>query len=165
LGERLGPQRFAEILNKFYADAIEIVFKHHGILKYLGDGVMGIYVDVDAPDTLPSEERATLSGRELLLRNKTTGHLDIEHRVVMGVSINTGQAMVGYIGTAERPEFNALGDTVNVASRIQEYARPNRIVAGPATIAAIVGKYRVQRIGEVTMKGREQPMQVYEILP
>jgi adenylate cyclase len=165
MGERLGPQRFAEILNKFYADAVAIVFKYHGILKYLGDGIMAIYMDVETSDMLPSEERATLSGYELLRRTKTTGRLQADSQTVIGVSINTGVAMVGYIGTSERPEFNALGDPVNVAFRMQEYARPNRIVAGPATIAAIVEKYRVQRIGEISLKGRQQPMQVYEILP
>jgi class 3 adenylate cyclase/pSer/pThr/pTyr-binding forkhead associated (FHA) protein len=165
MGEKLGPQRFADILNKFYADAVEIIFKHHGILKYLGDGIMAIFLDAEAPDMLPSEERATVSGYELLHRTKTTGRLQAEHRTVIGVSINTGVAMVGYIGTSERPEFNALGDVVNVAFRMQEYARPNRIVAGPATIAAIVDKYRVQRIGEISLKGRAQTVQVYEILP
>ncbi len=165
MGERLGAQRFAEILNKFYADAVEIVFKHQGVLKYVGDGIMAIYLDSDSEELPPAEERAALSGYELLRRIKTTGRLQPEARTVIGVSINTGPAMVGYVGTSEKPEFNALGDTVNVAYRIQEYARPNRIVAGPATVAAIVGKYRVQRIGEISMKGRSQTMQVYEILP
>jgi adenylate cyclase len=83
----------------------------------------------------------------------------------MGVSINTGVAMVGYIGTRERAEFNALGDVVNVVFRMQEYARPNRIVVGPATVAAIVDKYPTQRIGAVTLRGRERTVQVYEVLP
>jgi class 3 adenylate cyclase len=69
------------------------------------------------------------------------------------------------VGTRERAEFNALGDVVNVVFRMQEYARPNRIVIGPATVAAIVDKYQIQRIGEVTLRGREGHMQVYEVLP
>jgi class 3 adenylate cyclase len=48
---------------------------------------------------------------------------------------------------------------------MQEYARPNRIVVGPATVAAIVDKYPIQRIGAVTLRGRESTMQVYEVLP
>jgi adenylate cyclase len=83
----------------------------------------------------------------------------------MGISINSGVAMVGYIGTRERAEFNALGDVVNVVFRMQEYARPNRIVIGPATVAALVDKYRIQRIGAVTLRGRESAIQVYEVLP
>jgi class 3 adenylate cyclase len=163
MGEKLGVKSFAEILNRFYSDSADIVFRNNGTLKYLGDGVMAIFVDM--PGGPPPEVRAILSGRELLSRIKTTGRLVLNRRVVMGISINSGIAMVGYIGTRERAEFNALGDVVNVVFRMQEYARPNRIVVGPATVAAIVGKYRTQRIGEVTLKGRESHMQVYEVLP
>jgi class 3 adenylate cyclase len=73
--------------------------------------------------------------------------------------------MVGYIGTRERAEFNAIGDVVNVVFRMQEYARPNRIVIGPATVAAVVDKYPTQRIGAVSLRGREGAVQVYEVLP
>lgn len=163
MGEKLGVKHFAEVLNKFYNDSADIIFKHNGMLKYLGDGVMAIFVDV--PGEPAPEVRAILSGRELLARIKTTGRLVLNQRVVMGISVNSGIAMVGYIGTRERAEFNALGDVVNVVFRMQEYSRPNKIVVGPATVAAIVDKFRVQRIGEVTLKGRESHMQVYEVLP
>ena len=163
MGEKMGVKNFAWILNKFYSDSAEIIFKYNGMLKYLGDGILAIFVEV--PGEMAPEVRAIRSGRELLARIKTTGHLVLDHRVVMGVSINTGVAMVGYIGTRERAEFNALGDVVNVVFRMQDYARPNRIVIGPATVAAVVGKYGIQRIGEVTLRGRESHMQVYEVLP
>ena len=163
MGEKMGVKRFASVLNQFYNDSADIIFKHNGMLKYLGDGVMATFVDI--PDEPRPEIRAILSGRELLGRIKTTGHLVLDQRVIMGVSINTGVAMVGYIGTRERAEFNALGDVVNIAFRMQEYARPNRIVVGPATIAAIIDKYPTQRIGAVSLRGRESPIQVYEVLP
>jgi class 3 adenylate cyclase len=163
MGEKMGVQKFASVLNHFYNDSADIIFKHNGMVKYLGDGVMAIFVD--DPDGPAPEIRAILSGRELLARVKATGHLVLNQRVVMGISINTGVAMVGYIGTRERAEFNALGDVVNVVFRMQEYARPNRIVVGPATMAAIVDKYPTERIGAVTLRGRERTMQVYEVLP
>ena len=163
MGEKMGVKKFAFLLNQFYNDSADIIFKHNGMLKYLGDGVMATFVEV--PDEPAPEVRAILSGRELLGRIKTTGHLVLDQRIIMGVSINTGVAMVGYIGTRERAEFNALGDVVNVVFRMQEYARPNRIVVGPATVAAIVDKYPTQRIGAVTLRGRERTVQVYEVLP
>ena len=163
MGEKMGVQKFASVLNQFYSDSADIVFKYNGVLKYLGDGVMAIFVDI--PGEPAPEIRAILSGREILGRIKTTGHLVLNQRVIMGISINTGVAMVGYIGTRERAEFNALGDAVNVVFRMQEYARPNRIVVGPATMAAIVDKYPTQRIGAVNIRGRESMMQVYEVLP
>ena len=163
MGEKMGVQRFASVLNQFYNDSADIIFKYNGMLKYLGDGVMAIFMDV--PGEPVPEVRAIASGRELLGRVKTTGHLVLDQRVILGVSINTGVAMVGYIGTRERAEFNALGDVVNVVFRMQQYARPNRIVVGPATVAAIVDKYPTQRIGAVVLRGRESSMQVYEVLP
>jgi class 3 adenylate cyclase len=162
MGERMGVKKFASVLNQFYSDSADIIFKYNGMLKYLGDGVMAIFVDV--PGEPEPEVRAILSGRELLGRIKTTGHLILNQRIIMGVAINTGVAMVGYIGTRERAEFNALGDVVNVVFRMQEYARPNRIVIGPATVAAIVDKYPTQRIGAVHLRGRESSVQVYEVL-
>ena len=162
MGEKMGVKRFAEVLNRFYNDSADVIFKYNGMLKYLGDGVMAIFVDV--PGEPAPEVRAILSGRELLGRVKTTGHLVMNQRVILGVSINTGVAMVGYIGTRERAEFNAIGDVVNVVFRMQQYARPNRIVVGPATVAAIVDKYPTQRIGAVTLRGRENAVQVYEVL-
>jgi len=162
MGERMGVKKFASVLNHFYNDSADIIFKYNGMLKYLGDGVMAIFVDV--PGEPEPEVRAILSGRELLGRIKATGHLVLNQRIIMGVSINTGVAMVGYIGTRERAEFNALGDVVNVVFRMQEYARPNRIVVGPGTVAAIIDKYATQRIGAVTLRGREGSVQVYEVL-
>lgn len=162
MGEKMGVKNFASVLNQFYNDSADIIFKYNGMLKYLGDGVMATFVDI--PGEPEPEVRAIIAGRELLGRIKTTGHLVLDQRIIMGVSINTGVAMVGYIGTRERAEFNALGDVVNVVFRMQEYARPNRIVVGPATVAAIVDKYPTQRIGAVTLRGRESLFQVYEVL-
>jgi class 3 adenylate cyclase len=162
MGEKMGVKRFADVLNQFYNDSADVIFKYNGMLKYLGDGVMAIFVEV--PGEPAPEVRAILSGRELLGRIKTTGHLVLNQRVILGVSINTGVAMVGYIGTRERAEFNAIGDVVNVVFRMQQYARPNRIVVGPATVAAIVDKYPTQRIGAVSLRGRENTVQVYEVL-
>jgi class 3 adenylate cyclase len=73
--------------------------------------------------------------------------------------------MVGYIGTKGRPEFNVIGDTVNVAFRLQEYTRPYKIIVGPATVAAINGIFKFQRIGPVNLRGRESSMHAYEVLP
>jgi len=87
-----------------------------------------------------------------------------ENHFIMGVAINTGKAVIGYVGTEERAEFAALGDTVNVAFRLQSFARPYRVVVGPATMAAIVGKYETRRVGETSLRGRSKPVQVYEIL-
>jgi len=162
MAEALGAKRFANILNNFYQEASEIVFRHRGLIKYLGDGVLGIFTERDGETS--SENKAVQAGRELIHQINRTGSLDTNRRLVFGVSINTGNAMVGYIGTKDRVEFNALGDVVNVAYRMQEYARPYKIITGPATIAAIADKCRFNRIGALNLRGRENTIQVYEVL-
>ncbi|MDX9991865.1 MAG: adenylate/guanylate cyclase domain-containing protein [Anaerolineales bacterium] len=162
LAEQIGPQRFATILNRYYQDVTSIIFKHHGSVRYLGDGVMAIFED-RKQSTVLAEEHAVQAGIEILQK---IGAIDFGDglNIIIGTAIHTGPAMVGYIGSNERMEFNALGDTVNVAFRMQELARPNRLVIGPATMAAIVSKYQTRRIGAVSLKGREKPVQAYEVL-
>jgi class 3 adenylate cyclase len=164
LAEQIGTQRFAEILNTYYKEATAIIFKYRGSVRYLGDGVMAIFEDRKSPkDGVLAEERAVQAGLEILEKIGAT-EFSVDHDVIIGVAIHTGLAMVGYIGSDERLEFNALGDTVNVSFRMQELARPNRLVIGPATMAAIVSKYQTRRIGAVSLKGREKPIQAYEVL-
>jgi len=162
IAETLGPKHFANILNNFYQEASEIVFRHRGMIKYLGDGILGIFVERD--NEMSSEKKAVQAGRELIQNLNRTGSLDVNRRLVFGVSINTGKAMVGYVGTKDRVEFNALGDVVNVAYRMQEYARPYKIIVGPATVAAIADNHRFNRVGALVLRGRESTIQVYEVL-
>lgn len=165
LAEQVGPHRFAEILNRYYQEATNIIFKHFGMVRYLGDGVMAIFEERnhDVQDVFLPEEHAVQAGWEMLNKIRKIDFGD-NLSITIGVAIHTGQAMVGYIGTNERMEFNALGDTVNVAFRMQELARPYRLVVGPATMAAIVNKYQTRRIGAVSLRGREKPVQAYEVL-
>lgn len=162
MAEQLGPTHFASILNNFYQSATDIAFRHGGIIKYLGDGILTIFME--SADGTIMEEKAILAGRELLSHINHTGSLDPMRRIVIGVAINTGLAMAGYVGTRERVEFVVLGDTVNVAHRMQDYARPYKIIVGPATVAAISQKYKFRRVGAVTLKGREHSIQAYEVL-
>lgn len=162
LAEQLGSKRFANILTNFYDTAADIIFRHEGMIKYLGDGILAIFPHAEGKNP---EQQAVLVGRELLASLNHTGSLDPEQKIVLGVAINTGDAMVGYIGTKGRPEFNVIGDTVNVAFRLQEYTRPYKIIVGPATVAAINGLFKFQRIGPVNLRGRESTMHAYEVMP
>lgn len=162
LAEDLGPKRFGMVLGRFYQEMTDIIFDHGGLLdKYMGDGIMSVFGLTEAPG-IP-EVRAVEAGLKMLeqLRtiNKEEG-LDIQ----IGISINTGPVMSGYLGTKQRVELTILGDTVNVASRLQAQARPNRLLIGPATVAAVVGHFNTQRIGAVTVKGRTKPIQVHEVV-
>lgn len=163
LAERTGAQEFGKILSNYYQVATQIAFKYGGIVRYLGDGVMSVFVET--PTAANHEERAVLAGLEIVNQMGAANRAEgAEHHYIMGVAINTGVAVIGYVGTEERAEFAALGDPVNVAYRMQSFSRPYRVVIGPATMAAIVGKFETRRVGETFLRGRSKPVQVYEVL-
>jgi len=163
LAERVGTQAFAQILSNYYQTATDIVFSQGGIIRYLGDGILAVFMNTP---TIPNpEERAILAASSLVQRINATGALTSNQRFVIRVAVNTGKAMIGYVGTDERAEFTVLGDTVNVAYRMQEVAGPYKVVIGPTTMAVVMNIFKTQRIGAISLRGREKPINLYEIVP
>lgn len=162
LAERIGPKRFGALLRRYYEDMTQIVFAHHGLVdKYLGDGLMAVFgMTGSIPDP---EGRAVQAGIKMLEQVEIINQSEAD-KIILGIGVNTGVVMAGYVGTAERVELTVLGDTVNVASGLQAVARPNRLVVGPATVASIVGRYTMRRVGAINVKGRIRDIQAYEIL-
>lgn len=167
LAERIGARRFSEILSRYYQQMTDVVFEHGGLLnKYLGDGIMAVFgVTSQQPE---AENRAVLAGIDMLQRIESIRMVENE-KVDMGIGINSGMTMAGYVGTDERVEFTVLGDAVNVANRLQGLARPNRIIIGPKTHELVTGKaenngYRLQSIGQVEVRGRLQAIEAFEVL-
>jgi len=160
MAEKLGTSKFAAVLSLYYEMATDIIFKHNGIVKYLGDGILAIFPEENIQD---HEKEAILAARELIDLVQQTTFLDEGKQTVIGISINTGSAMLGYVGTKESAEFNVLGDVVNVAYHLQGSARPNKIIVSSTTIAAINNEFQFQRVGAVNMKGRLQGVQAFEV--
>lgn len=162
LTERLGAAAFGEILTHFYRQVTEIIFENGGLLdKYLGDGVLALFGLTSPKD---AELRAVRAGLQILQAIESWSALSNGERVVIGVVVNTGEVIAGYVGTQERVELSVIGDPINVAARLQPHARPNRLLIGPATMAAISGHYPAQRLGGVSIRGRSREIQVYEVL-
>ncbi|MBN2146802.1 MAG: FHA domain-containing protein [Anaerolineales bacterium] len=159
--EQHGPERFGTLLEHFYQDTAEIIFTHGGMLKLMGDGIMSVFGTTKSfSDPATSAAQA---GLDLVERIKT-GEFYIEEGIVIGVGINTGPAMAGYVGTQERVEYTVLGDTVNVAFRMQDYARPNRVVVSQNVAISLAGHFETTRIGDVNVRGRSEPVKIFEVL-
>ncbi len=161
LVERLGVDRFCELLGKYYQELTTAIFKNGGLIKIWGDSIMAVFGLGKNQEN--HEESAVFAGLEIIERIKSINEADKDLMLEFGVGINTGKVMAGYMGSHERVEFTVLGDTVNIAYRLESQARPNRLFVGPATIAALLGKFNTHRLGSVTFKGRTQPLQIYEV--
>ncbi|MDO9302196.1 MAG: FHA domain-containing protein [Anaerolineales bacterium] len=162
IAEHHDLKEFAQVMSSFYQSAAWITLKNGGTIKYLATGIMAVFSNDNIPD---AEQRAVEVGRELILRMKPTGSLDESRSNIIGVAINTGIAMVGYIGGEERVEFNVVGDVIHVANHMQEYTRPFKIIAGSETVAALGENYPHKFIRTVYLRGRESPVEIHEVLP
>jgi adenylate cyclase len=162
LAERLGPKRFGEILSRYYQDMSDIIFEHGGMVdKYLGDGIMAVFGMTG--DKEAHEERAVRAGLQILEHIEQM-NAEMSEELFIGVGVNTGPVVAGYVGTKQRVELTVLGDTVNVAAGLQHNARPNRLWIGPATMAGIVGLFETQRVGSIRVKGRTVTIQAHEVI-
>jgi len=129
--------------------------------KYLGDGLMGVFgVTRNKPDP---EARAVHAALEMLRRLEALSEVEGE-KIEVGVGVNTGPAIAGYLGSEDRVEYTVLGDAVNVAQRLQEQARPNRVFIGAATRVALNGNFSFRAVGDVELRGRKQPIETFEVL-
>jgi adenylate cyclase len=165
LAERIGPQRFGEILNRYYWDVTDSVFSNGGLVKYLGDGIMAVFgmtgrrsSPMDKPQQIQSAVKAAL---RILDHIELT---DYGEDIIIGIGMNTGKAMIGYVGTQERVEVTAVGDVANVAFRLQSLARPNRLLVASETAVGIAGRMPISDLGLQNLPGRSQSLRIYEVL-
>jgi len=162
MAERLGPKDFGNILTRYYQEMTDVIFEHGGMVdKFLGDGIMAIFGMSNARETDP-EARAVSAGLEML-EVLDQINADVREPIIVGLGINSGLVVAGYIGTKQQVELTVMGDTVNVAAGLQQMARPNRLFVGPATMAAVAGRFSSRRVGALVMKGRSRKIQAHEI--
>jgi len=162
LAERVGAPAFGSLLSRWYEHMTEIIFRHNGVLdKYIGDGLMAVF---GMNHDIPNPEADAIRAGFAMLNSIHALNESLPEPLQVGLAVNSGMVVAGYVGTAERVEFTVLGDAVNVAFRLEPLARPNRLVVGPGTAAAVAGQFDMQRVGAVDLKGRSKPVQAHEVL-
>ncbi|MDZ4340097.1 MAG: CHASE2 domain-containing protein [candidate division NC10 bacterium] len=167
IAERLAPEEVAALLQEFFSVMTEIVFRHGGTVdKFIGDAIMALY---GAP--LEFDDHAARALRTALEMQEETAALESRwvarcgEPLRIGIGINTGDAIVGTMGSVQRLEFTAIGDTVNLASRLEGLAKEFKvaIVIGEETRRAIGDLFPVHPLGELKVKGRGAPVEVYAV--
>jgi class 3 adenylate cyclase len=161
--ERHTPSEVLEMLNDYWAKAVPVVLGDHGgmIERFAGDAIMVVFNAADdQPDHPQRAAEAALALQEAAekLARSEPG------RPRFRVGINTGPAIVGNVGTAEQRSFTAIGDTTNLASRLQTVAEPGQVVIGEATYRAIGDGARTVPLGALRVKGKEGPVDAYLLI-
>jgi adenylate cyclase len=165
LAEQAAPERIVQLLNRYFSAMTEIIFAHGGTLdKYMGDGLMALF---GAPTATPEDATNALSAavamqRQLRQINAYLRTSDLRE-IDIGIGLHTGVATVGYIGSERRTEYTAIGDTVNLAARLEQNAKPGEILISDATAQAARHVFPFKQREPLTVKNRVQPVPIYEV--
>jgi adenylate cyclase len=169
LSEKLQPEEVAEMLREYLTEMTEIVFKHGGTVdKYIGDCVMALYnVPLEDPDHALHAMQTALEMQERTLEVSARWESRLGTAIRSGIGINTGEAVVGTLGSRQRLEYTAIGDTINLGSRLEALTKEHgvAIVISEFTRRRLADTFLTRELGEVTVRGRTQPVKIYGVLP
>jgi class 3 adenylate cyclase/CheY-like chemotaxis protein len=159
--EDVPPEEVVETLNHYLSLAAEVILGWEGTLdKFFGDGLMAIF---NAPDNQPDHIHRAADAALALMRAAQEVSSIHGHQLSYSVGVNVGEAIVGYIGTERAMNYTAIGDTVNLAKRLQEYAAPGQILVEEAIIQRLGSLVQARPLGELKVKGRKKQAFVYEL--
>jgi adenylate cyclase len=159
------PEKIVGVLNRYFSVMSEIIFAHGGTLdKYIGDGLMAIF---GAPTATAEDAKNAVETAVAMQKRLATLNVELESegfsRISVGIGLHTGEATVGYIGSEQRSEYTAIGDAVNLASRLEANARGEQILISEATAQASGNLFDLTAQKPLTVKNRLQPVSLFEV--
>ena len=160
------PEKVIRILNEYLTEMTEIIFRYEGMVdKFVGDAVIGIF---GALKTSPADTyRAVKTGlvmQERLRELQKTWKESIGEIIDARIAVNTGEVILGNIGSPMRMDYTAIGDAVNTASRLQAIAETGKVVISRTTFDELGTGVGVKELGKVALKGKPEPIEAYEVI-
>src|SRR5436190_2439894 len=175
LSEQLPPEDLLELLTACLGVATDAILEQGGTIdKYMGDAVMALF---NAPQHQPDHAWCAVKAAVSMQRKLQKLTAEWEHKIIFSIGLSTGEAVVGNIGSNSLRNYTAIGDTVNLAKRIQESAAPGQILVSQNTYALAIitapagdgsgdeDNMVMSRLASISIKGRKKPATVYEVNP
>jgi len=162
LSERLSPPDLVALLNRYYGAASQAVLAEGGTIdKFMGDAMMALF---NAP--AQQDDHALRACRAALAMQRAIAPIAAEAADMprFGIGVNTGPALVGNIGSERIRNFTAIGDTVNLASRLQTRAEGGQVLINASTYALVRDRVDARPLGTIQVKGKREPVEVYQLL-
>ena len=168
MSEKMTAEEVSVILNEYFSEIEPIITKYNGVInKFIGDAVMAIFgepiQDLSHPQNAVKCACAMLKKVDQLQEKWLA---EGKPKIEIGVGINTGEAFVGNIGSEKRLEYTVIGDTVNLASRIESYNKiyKTNMLISSSTYSYVADIVDVIKIADVTIRGKAKKMDIYEVL-
>jgi adenylate cyclase len=165
MSEATTAEAMVELLNEYFELMVECIFKYEGTLdKFMGDGIMAFWgaPAFHADDAVRSVQCAI---EQLDILDQLNAHRASFGAVplAVGIGIHTGALVSGYVGSSKSLSYTVIGDTVNTSARLCGIAAGGQILVSEATAAALGGRFNLGSLPDVSLKGKEKPMKVFEV--
>ncbi|MFO7963228.1 MAG: adenylate/guanylate cyclase domain-containing protein [Desulfobacterales bacterium] len=165
IAETTQADEIVDILNEFFSLMVEIIFKNYGVLdKFIGDQVMAVFgiISSESPhlDAVKTALEMQDSTENLMKKRAEHGKKTFE----IGIGVNTGDAIIGNVGSENRKNYTVVGDSVNVAGRLQQLAKGGEIAVGEKTYSLTKACFNYEKMGRIHVKSRSQPVAVYKLV-
>jgi len=151
------------MLNRYFEMVVDVVFKYGGTVdKYIGDEIMVLFgAPMDMHDPADKAVACALEMQVALERFNMDRERYGDDKIQIGIGINTGEVVVGSIGSSQTMQYTCIGDAVNVASRLTEMARPGQVLVSEHTLSHLTGKVDYEAIPPVPLKGIDGEVKAY----
>ncbi|OIQ03761.1 MAG: hypothetical protein AUK36_01575 [Zetaproteobacteria bacterium CG2_30_59_37] len=166
MSENMTPEEIIAMLNEYFDAMVGIIFKHGGILdKFVGDELMAVFSP--QADKTAAPLAAVRTGIEMqqylgkLMQERNARGLPVFQ---VGIGINTGSVVVGNVGAKNRMDYTVIGDTVNVAARLEQMAEGQEVIVGEQTHAYTKHAILMREKGSIKVKNRDEPVKCYEVV-
>jgi adenylate cyclase len=166
LSEKLDPEQVVTVLNNYLGKMADIVTGHNGTIdEFIGDAVLALFGapiarEDDAERAVACALQMQLAMREVNEENRRNGYPELE----MGIAVNTGECVVGNIGSQKRAKYGVVGSHVNLTGRIESYTVGGQILISKATALAVASDLKLGEELQLGAKGFKEPVTVYELL-
>ena len=168
IAEKLTPEELVHLLNEYLTAMTDVVFKYDGLLdKYIGDAIMAVFgAPLEQPDHALRACRTAVDMMSELRRLREKWAAEGRPDVNIGVGINTGDMVVGNMGSQMRFDYTVMGDSVNLASRLEgtnkEYK--TNVIISEFTLEQIKDEFFCRELDSVQVKGKKRPVRIFELL-
>lgn len=161
--EELPPETIVRYLNEYFTEMVDVIFRHDGTVnKFVGDMIVAMF---GAPSILPDNEKQAISAAiEMQLRLKNLSIPWIRENFLTGIGISSGEVVIGNIGSPQHLDYTAIGDEVNLASRLQGLAEGGQILVSSSVYETTKNYFTYREVGNVTVKGKRKSVNVFEVI-
>lgn len=168
ISEKLKPEELVHLLNEYLTEMTEIILKHNGVVdKYMGDAIMAFWgAPLEQPKHAERACQASLDMEKRLKELQNKWNKEGIPALEIGIGMNTGYAVVGNMGSENRFDYTAMGDTINLGSRLEGINKQygTRIIISETTKKKLGKEFITRKLDAVKVKGKKEPVVIYELI-